>query len=72
MHDLVTVLVMEEGMCKIKTLSARTGKTYRSSDCVLVRTGPVLEFETQCSGKSRTCTQVVSPSYSVDRIYVKG
>jgi hypothetical protein len=63
MHDWVAVLVREERMCKVKTLCARTVKTYmqdrtyRSIDGVLVRIGPILEFESLRSCTSRVCMQ---------------
>jgi hypothetical protein len=44
-------LVREERMCKVH------GKTYRSSDCVVVRTGPIPVFESLRSSKCRTYMQ---------------
>jgi hypothetical protein len=63
MNDWFIILVREERMCKVKTLCAKTvktymqGKIYRSIDCVLVRVGPTLESESMCSCKSRVYLQ---------------
>ena len=62
-NDWVIILVREESICKVKTLCARTvkidvqGRSYRSNNCVLVRTGSILEFESLCSCKSRVYVQ---------------
>jgi hypothetical protein len=63
MHDWVTALVREERMYTVKTLCVITvktymqGRTYRSIDCVLVRTGPILKSESLCSSKSKVYRQ---------------
>ena len=61
--------------CARTVKTYRQGRTYRSSDCVLVRIEPITEFESLCSCKGRVYIythKVVLLCYSVDRTYITG